>query len=65
MIFDDGLTFYRLQAHFFSVNAEVIHGRVAVFTKENQGANPEDGKARVSKRSANAREQSQESVGHA
>jgi len=24
------LTFYRLQAHFFSKNAEVIHGRVAV-----------------------------------
>ncbi len=60
---DDGLTFYRLQAHFFSVNAEVIHGRVAVFTKKVREQIPRT--ARVSKRNANAREQSQESVGHA
>ena len=32
------LTFYRLQAHFFSENAEVIHGRLAVpvFTVRGQ-----------------------------
>lgn len=38
------LTFYGLQAHFLSVNAEVIHGRVAAFTKKIRGANSEDGK---------------------
>jgi hypothetical protein len=40
-VIDDRLTFYGLQAHFFSEDAEVIHGRLSVCSQSGSG--PEDG----------------------
>jgi len=56
---DDRLTFYGLQAHFFSINAQVVHRCIAMSIQSANSSEDGEGSA------VNLREQSQQAIGHA
>ena len=57
--FDERLTFYGLQAHFFSVDAQVVHWRIAKIHKSGNKT------PRMVESAVDIREQSQKALGHA